>query len=391
VQARAEVVPVEGGSSGAPVAGACAAAGAAADAAAGAASDVAPDAARQAPVAAECAVAGVPRLLALAVARGLALFIAGFTLLALLGELRTPGFDANVWWIDLRPLPASLAQALLAVTALLLFAFAVRPGMGAARRAATATAAFGLAAAALYDCARFYEAWAAGSIAPWAPVPLSLPVALALAFVGVIALRGGCVAMKGRRRAWALAATALTVVLCGVLFPLAQVLFFGTTDYRRPADVAVVFGAQVHDDGHISTSLHDRVTTAVSLYEAGLVERLVMSGGQGTAPVHEAVAMRDLAVELGVPAEAVVVDLGGLDTDATVRGTSAIFRRDGIERVLAVSHFYHLARVKLAYQAAGWDVQTVPAAQSYVVPQTPRLVAREVPAFWLYYLRAVLR
>ncbi|MEE4274285.1 MAG: YdcF family protein, partial [Thermoleophilia bacterium] len=330
------------------------------------------------------------RLLALAVARGLALFIAGFTLLALIGELRTPGFDANVWWIDLRPLPASLAQALLAVSALLLFAFAVRPGMGAGRRAATATAAFGLAAAALYDCARFYEAWAGGSIDPWAPVPLSLFVALVLAFVGWVALRGGCVALEGRR-AWALAATALTVVLCGVLFPLAQVLFFGTTDYRRPADVAVVFGAQVHDDGRISTSLHDRVTTAVSLYEEGLVGRLVVSGGQGTAPVHEAVAMRDLAVELGVPAEAVVVDLGGLDTDATVRGTGAIFRHDGLDRVLAVSHFYHLARVKLAYQAAGWDVQTVPAAQSYIVPQTPRLVAREVPAFWLYYLRAVLR
>ncbi len=350
-----------------------------------------PDASREGAASADGTVAGVPRLLALAVARGLALFIAGFTLLALLGELRTPGFDANVWWIDLRPLAEWLAQALLAATALLLFAFVVRPGMGAVRRAATATAAFGLAVAALYDGARFYEAWAGGSIAPWAPVPLSLLVALVLAFVGAVALRGGCVVAEGRRRAWVLAAAALTVVACGVLFPLAQVLFFGTTDYRRPADVAVVFGAQVHDDGRISTSLHDRVTTAVSLYDEGLVERLVMSGGQGTAPIHEAVAMRDLAIELGVPAEAVVVDLGGLDTDATVRGTAAIFRRDGVERVLAVSHFYHLARVKLAYQAAGWDVQTVPAHQSYVVPQTPRLVAREVPAFWVYYLRAVLR
>jgi vancomycin permeability regulator SanA len=375
VQARAGVVPAAGGPSGAPAAGASAVAGAAAGAA--------PDATREGPASADCAAAGVPRLLAL--------FIAGFTLLALLGELRTPGFDANVWWIDLRPLPGSLAQALPAVTALLLLAFAVRPGMGVGRRAATATAAFGLAVAALYDCVRFYEAWAAGSIAPWAPVPLSLFVALVLAYVGAVALRGGRVAVEGRRRAWALAAAVLTVVLCGVLFPLAQVLFFGTTDYRRPADVAVVFGAQVHDDGRISTSLYDRVTTAVSLYEEGLVERLVMSGGQGTAPVHEAVAMRDLAIELGVPAGAIVLDLGGLDTDATVRGTGAIFRRDGVERVLAVSHFYHLARVKLAYQAAGWDVQTVPAVQSYVVPQTPRLVAREVPAFWVYYLRAVLR
>ena len=335
------------------------------------------------------ATADVPGLLALAAARGLALFIAGFTLLALLGELRTPGFDANVWWIDLRPLPGPLSAALLAVTALLLLAFGIRPAMGDVRRRVTAAAAFGLAAAALYDCARFYDAWTDGVIAPWVPVPLSLPIALAFVFVGAVTLRGLRSPRGPRRRAWSVVATVLTIGLCGFFFPLAQVLFFGTTDYRRPADAAVVFGAQVHDDGRISTSLRDRVTTAVTLYEQGLVERLVMSGGQGTAPVNEAVAMRDLAVELGVPAEAVLIDAEGLDTSATVRNTTAIFEREGIGRVLAVSHFYHLARVKLAYQAAGRDVQTVPAAQSYVVPQTPRLVVREVPAFWVYYLRAV--
>lgn len=32
-----------------------------------------------------------------AIARGLALFLGGFGLLNLLGELRPPGFDANVW------------------------------------------------------------------------------------------------------------------------------------------------------------------------------------------------------------------------------------------------------------------------------------------------------
>jgi vancomycin permeability regulator SanA len=347
------------------------------------------DAAPAAGAATRVAGAGLPAVVARGVARGIALFIAGFTFLALVGELHTPGFDANTWWIDLRPLPQAFAQLVLAAGACVLLAFAVRPAMGRRRGGATAAAAFVLAAAAVYDGARFYVAWADGTIAPWTPLPLSLFVALALAFVGVVALRR--TAPAAARRRWELLALVLAVVSCLVLFPLAQVLFFGTTDYRRPADVAVVFGAQVHDDGRISTSLRDRVVTAVMLYDEGLVERLVMSGGQGTAPVHEAVAMRDLAVELGVPAEAVLLDMEGLSTDATVRDTTAIFRREGFARVLAVSHFYHLARVKLAYQAAGWDVQTVPAAQSYVVPQTPRLVAREVPAFWVYYLRAVAR
>lgn len=38
----------------------------------------------------------------LAFSRALALFLGGFSLLNLAGELRFPGFDANHWWIDFR-------------------------------------------------------------------------------------------------------------------------------------------------------------------------------------------------------------------------------------------------------------------------------------------------
>jgi len=55
--------------------------------------------------------------------------------------------------------------------------------------------------------------------------------------------------------------------------------------------------------------------------------------------------------------------------------------------VLAVSQFYHLPRIKLAYARAGWDVWTVP---SHDTPISKNRIAmlREIPAFWLYYARA---
>ncbi len=37
-------------------------------------------------------------------ARGLALFLGGFGLLNVVGDFWHPGFDANVWWLDLRRL-----------------------------------------------------------------------------------------------------------------------------------------------------------------------------------------------------------------------------------------------------------------------------------------------
>src|SRR5207237_1333422 len=49
--------------------------------------------------------------------RGLALFLGAFSILNVLGNLRSTGFDANLWWIDLRALPWWLANAVLFVCA----------------------------------------------------------------------------------------------------------------------------------------------------------------------------------------------------------------------------------------------------------------------------------
>ena len=60
--------------------------------------------------------------------------------------------------------------------------------------------------------------------------------------------------------------------------------------------------------------------------------------------------------------------------------------QSNVTRVLAVSHFYHLPRVKLESQRLGMEVLTVPAKESYTISKMPVLVAREVAALWKYYL-----
>jgi uncharacterized SAM-binding protein YcdF (DUF218 family) len=163
-------------------------------------------------------------------------------------------------------------------------------------------------------------------------------------------------------------------------------LFFGTTDYRRRADAAVVFGARAYADGRPSDALADRVRTGCDLYHQRLTPRLVFSGGPGDGSVHETEAMRRMAIALGVPDDAILLDPGGINTQATVRNTDALFKREGIRSVLAVSHAYHLPRVKMCYQRKGWDVYTVPAEQKYILRAMPFMVAREVAAMWVYYL-----
>jgi vancomycin permeability regulator SanA len=191
---------------------------------------------------------------------------------------------------------------------------------------------------------------------------------------------------KRRRRNEALTIAAV-VLACTICFPLAQMLCFGKTDYRRPADAVVVLGARVYADGRLSDALADRVRTGCSLYLDGLARKLILSGGPGDGPVSEPQAMKRMAVQCGVKPEDILLDERGVNTQATVTNTEAIFSELHASRILVVSHFYHLPRIKLAYQREGWEVYTVPAKESYLLRQMPYNMAREVAAFWAYYLR----
>ena len=72
-----------------------------------------------------------------AVARGLAFFLGSFSLLNVLGDLLSPGFDANHWWIDLRPIHSPAADIFLAAAALFLLSHSIRPVLSAERRILT--------------------------------------------------------------------------------------------------------------------------------------------------------------------------------------------------------------------------------------------------------------
>lgn len=321
--------------------------------------------------------------------RGLALFLGCFTIVGLVGELRGRTIDVSLWWIDLRDIAGVLRIPLLASFGGLLVSLAVRraPGVGLRRTTALACAAFALLA--LRDATRFMAISGSGLIHSSLPVPFSLFVAAALVALAVGTLRIPAVVGGGpRRTGFAILAS---VIAWAMVFPLAQMFFFGTTDYRRPADAAVVFGARVYASGVPSPLLADRIRTGVELYQSGLVPTLVMSGGDGADGFNEAVVMREEAIAAGVRPEAILVDPAGVSTEATVVNVMALLRHYSVPpSVIAVSQAYHLPRVQLTFATAGIDVLTVPAADPVPIGEMPLLVAREVPAFWLYYLRVCL-
>jgi SanA protein len=110
---------------------------------------------------------------------------------------------------------------------------------------------------------------------------------------------------------------------------------------EEPPPVAIVFGAKVWNDGSASNVLYDRVVTAVELYRAGRVKKLLMSGDNPTADYDEPTAMKRTAMQLGVPENDIVLDFAGRRTYDTCYRAKEIF---GVKKAILVTQEFHLAR-----------------------------------------------
>ncbi len=338
------------------------------------------------------------RRTALFTGRCLALWLGAMAFIDLLSA-RVAQPDALLgWWLSTDSFVGWFRVLLSLLWAATLLAYAWQPRLGRARRFATAACLLLALLHASLDAVRAMALHADGAVPNPHRVPLSALLAAALALVlwGVLQSPPPLPAARFRlaqlwQPSWWRARQLLGTASCALLFALAQMVCFGNSDYRRPADAVVVFGARVYRSGTPSLALADRVRTAARLVRQGYAPRLLVSGGPGDGDIHEVEAMRAWAISEGVPAAAVVMDRHGLTTRATVRNTrSALGYRTGEGsplRVLAVSHGYHLPRIKLSYQQQGIAAYTVPARETRTLVKLPWYMAREGLAFWAHALR----
>jgi SanA protein len=134
--------------------------------------------------------------------------------------------------------------------------------------------------------------------------------------------------------------------------------------------VAIVYGARVMANGHPSAMLRDRVETAVRLYEAGKVEKIIFSGDNRFRDYDEPGAMMAYALQRGVPPEAMQPDYAGLRTYDTCYRARDIF---GVQTAVLVTQQFHLPRALFICDQLGLEVVGVAAD---LQPYSPFSVAR---------------
>jgi SanA protein len=156
-----------------------------------------------------------------------------------------------------------------------------------------------------------------------------------------------------------------------ILTPIALVLFLSrllTSIYAKPRTfqpddlpaqrIAIVFGAGLWRDGSPSPILRDRVSTAADLYFSGKVEKLLMSGDNRFIDYNEPGAMREYAMELGIPDEAIILDYAGRRTYDTCYRARYIFR---LSDAVLVTQQFHLPRAIFTCNMLGINAVGVPA------------------------------
>ncbi len=149
-----------------------------------------------------------------------------------------------------------------------------------------------------------------------------------------------------------------------------------------PRPVAIVFGAGYWPSGRLSDALADRMDTAIDLYHAGKVNKLLLTGDNRFVDYNEPGRMAEYAQAKGVPAQDLVLDYAGRRTYDSCYRARDIF---GVESALLVTQAFHLPRALYTCDGLGLEaVGVVADRRPYVRAEWYRL--REIPALaraWL--------
>jgi SanA protein len=148
-------------------------------------------------------------------------------------------------------------------------------------------------------------------------------------------------------------------------------------------DVALVLGtSKLMPDGTPDVIFDNRLEAAASLWKAGKVKYLIVSGNH-TGRYDEPTDMRDGLVARGVPANVIYRDGNGFRTWESVVRARDVF---GLKRLAIVSQRAHVARALFLARSLGVDASGLEAAED--PDETIWMWLRAYPAAVLSYYDA---
>jgi len=145
------------------------------------------------------------------------------------------------------------------------------------------------------------------------------------------------------------------VLIVGFLAHSIYITIDGLTDKQTGADVAIVLGNKVNEDGTLSERLKARLDKCIELFNQNRVKSVIVSGGFGKEGFWEGKKMQEYLVENRIPPEKILVDNYGNDTEKTVENSIRIMDSLNFKSAISVSQFFHQTRTKKLFRIKGFD------------------------------------
>jgi vancomycin permeability regulator SanA len=158
-----------------------------------------------------------------------------------------------------------------------------------------------------------------------------------------------------------------------------------TIDGLRPnnsiADIGIVLGTKVNEDGTLSARLQKRLECGLALYQKKQVKKLIVSGGLGKEGHWEGTKMKAFLLENAMPDSCIIVDNYGNNTLLSAKNSLKIQDSLHFQSIIIVSQYYHLTRSKMLFAQQGFT-QISSASPVYFEWRDVYSLLREFPAYY---------
>lgn len=175
-------------------------------------------------------------------------------------------------------------------------------------------------------------------------------------------------------------------IVCSLLllWCMAHTLYIiidGLSDIGQKADLAIILGNKVNEDGTLSERLTKRLESGVFLYREHRVKKILVSGGFGKEGFYEGDKMKEYLIHQGIPDSVIMVDNKGNTTRATVDNTMKLKEKYPFSSAIVVSQYFHVTRTKKLFKDKGFtNISSV--SPHYFEWRDFYSILREFPAYY---------
>ncbi|GAB4437071.1 MAG: YdcF family protein [Anaerolineae bacterium] len=154
------------------------------------------------------------------------------------------------------------------------------------------------------------------------------------------------------------------------------------------ADAAIVLGAAAWGE-RPSPVFRERINHAITLYERGMVRKLIFTGAQADpSEPAEALVAQQYALERDIPAADILIETHSHSTQENLYYARQVAQAHHLSRLLIVSDPLHLKRAVLIAQDLGMDAYPAPTPTTRYrsLGSQIRFLARETYYYAAYLL-----